>query len=325
MRTGFSPRWGILLLAACASASSHGSAPSWTEAPLARLFSANTAGIRYNEMSHPSVHNAYADSASIHDQLEGAGVRSLELDLHTGKRGRGRIAGDWYVYHVDFPLLDGTRCARFTECMDVLADFHRKNPRHQPITVFLDMKDPFDGEHRPEQLDAVIASRLPTSIIMDPSDLVRRCPAAEDVNETLGPPCGWPEVGELDGMFVFALTGGSACSTGGRLREYAPDPRVAATRLGFIAPSITDECKLADYAAAAPFVVFFNLDWAHREAARLIKTAGAVARIYAGDLYGALDDGEMVAALEGGLGTFLVTDRLGLDKLVRPRQVAAAP
>jgi len=325
MRTGLSPRWGIILLAAFSSASSDGTASSWTEAPLARLLGTHAVGIRYNEMPYPSVHNAYAESASIHDQLEGAGVRSLELDLHTGKRDRGHLAGDWYVYHVDFPLLDGTRCDRFSECMDVLAEFHRQNPHHLPITVFLDMKDDFDREHRPEQLDAVIAARIPTSIVMDPSDLMRRCPAAKDLNEALRPPCGWPKVDELEGMFVFALTGGSACSAGGRLREYAPDPRAAATRLGFIAPSITDECKLGDYAAAAPFVVFFNMDWAHREAARLIKTAGAIARIYAGGLAGGLDDGEMIAALEGGLGTFLVTDRLGLDKLVRWRQVAAAP
>jgi hypothetical protein len=284
---------------------------------LARLFQTRVEGVRYNEMPYPSIHNAYAEPASIHDQLEGDGVRSLELDLHTGKRDRGQLAGDWYVYHIDFPLLDGTRCGRFSECMDVLAEFHRKNPHHLPITVFLDVKDSFDREHRPEQLDAVIAARIPTSVIMDPTDLMRRCPAAKDLNEALKPPCGWPKVDELEGMFVFALTGGSACAVGGRLRQYAPDPRTAATRLGFIAPSITDECQLADYAAGAPFVVFFNMDWAHREAARLIRTAGAIARIYAGDLYGGLDDGEMISALEGGLGTFLVTDHLGLDKLVR--------
>ncbi len=318
-------RLGMLAIVGVASTSTDPSFQLWNApalgSALASALGAPDGGARYNELPFPSVHNAYAAPASLPQQLEADGVRSLELDLHTHKRLRPRLTDDWYVYHVNFPFLNDTVCDRFTECLDQLAEFHRRHPGHLPVTVFLDMKDPFGDGHEPESLDDVIAARIPASAIVGPHELMRRCPGARDLREAVQSPCGWPTVGELRGKFVFALTGGTVCGRGDVLRSYAPGPGVAETRLAYIAPNVTDDCTYAALAATFPFVVFFNLDWAHRGAGKLIRGDGAISRIYEGGLLGGLDGPEILDALQRGLATVLVTDELSVAAAEKPGSV----
>ncbi len=316
-------RLGMLAIVVVASTSDDPNFPLWS-APALSTGLGSPGGARYNELPVPSVHNAYAESESLPQQLEAAGVRSLELDLHNGKRMRPSLADDWYVYHINLPFLNDTVCDRFTDCLQELAAFHARHPDHLPITVFLDMKDPFGPGHEPEALDDVIAAHIPASAIVTPRELLRRCPGARDLHEAVRSPCGWPKLAELRGRFVFALTGGTVCDSGARLRRYAPEPAVAASRLAYIAPNVTDDCTYAALAATFPFVVFFNLDWAHRAAGKLVRQGGAVSRIYEGGILGGLDGPEILDAMQRGLATFLVTDELSVAAAERSKAGAPA-
>jgi hypothetical protein len=283
------------------------SVPSCGQRVAAVLARVGTGG-RYDEVPQVTIHNAYAERTTVREQLERAGVRSLELDVHTSKRGRPKMAGDWYVYHHDFPWLDDSRCERLSECLDELAAFHASTPRHAAVTLFVDVKDVFAPGHAPEDLDALMRERLGAGNVFAPAELMRACSQASSLRQAVTAPCGWPTRDELEGKFIVALTGASACPSS-ILHPYAPDELRASARLAFVAPSVVDDCDIDTYLREAPFVVFFNLDWAHRHLAPLVRALGGVTRLYSGNVGGALDDDQLLTALAEPI-TFLATDRL---------------
>ncbi len=265
------------------------------------------AGTPYDQAQELTIHNAYERPMSIGAQL-GAGVRSLEIDVHATKRGRVTRAGDWYVYHVDLPTLDRTQCDRLSSCLDAIAAFHRAHPAHAPMTIFVDLKDDFGPGHRPADLDRMLVARLGRGAMVTPADLTAACPSATNASGAVRT-CGFPTVAALRGRVLFALTGGGACQRAGPeapLRAYAKERR----RVAFIAPSLNNRCDLSATRRDAPATVFFNMDFAHRAEARAVGAAGLSARIYYGLLAGGLD---LPAAFEEARATgatFLATDRL---------------
>ncbi|HEY3447850.1 MAG TPA: Ca2+-dependent phosphoinositide-specific phospholipase C [Myxococcales bacterium] len=263
----------------------------------------------YDEMTALSVHNAYERPMGILEQLTGTGLRSLELDIQPDKRGSPALEDDWYVYHRDLPLFDESRCARMSDCLASVAAFHASEPRHAPVTVFVDLKEGFSGSHSPEALDALLSRHLGPKAIFTPADLVARCAGARSPLEAVRK-CGWPTVGELRGRFLVALTGGGSCEPDLPLAGYAADSATALRRAAFVAPSIEGSCGLVEYEARQPFAVFFNLDWAHRDQVDRLRPLKLVSRLYQGGLSGALDDEHLLSAFKRERPTFLVTDRL---------------
>jgi hypothetical protein len=222
------------------------------------------AGPRYNEVYQHSTHNAYeAPKPSLREQLGRFHIHSLEIDIHTGK-GPGNPAppGGWFVYHM-YGIKEESSCPTLAACLGELAAWHRAAPRHEVVTIFVDLKDGFGQGHGPAELDAAFRAALGTAI-MSPSELARPC--AGPLRSALAQ-CKWPELTRLRGTFLFVLTG-------------SDDQLLAYQRggggLAFIAPEISSPAGIA----AHPTAIFFNLNSDHFVVGRDIMAAGHVSRVY---------------------------------------------
>lgn len=284
----------------CAAVDTRG---AWAERPPTP---APDATLSYGEHRQKSVHNAYERGPSIAEQLGRHRFRSVELDIHTGKAGRATPTDDWYVYHVDFPGLDGSSCRTLRDCLREIASFQRAEPDHDVLTVFVDLKDPFGPGHGPRDLDRVLRAEL-GSALLEPIDLVARCPEAATLEDAVAGRCRWPSLGELRGRVVVALTGGSLCRDTAPLRGYMGVD--ATRRAAFVAPNVDDGCAL-DVQRDRGDVVFFNLAHGSFHHARAIAEAGLVSRAYQGGMEGGLDDpGVWFEAADAGVN-ILATDRV---------------
>jgi hypothetical protein len=261
---------------------------------------------RYDEVQQATVHNAYALGMPLDEQLR-RGARSVEIDAWRTKRFHRALDDDFYVYHVDIPLLDGSVCARMSGCLDQIASFHRASPRHAVLTVFLDVKDPLlDGG---DTLDALVRARFDEKSILTPRDLVASCEGARDLRDAVSGRCQWPTVESMRGKVMFVLTGGNVCQPGARLAEYANGG--LDRRVGFIAPNVDETCAThRESSALANAAVFFNLDYDHRDEALAIKARHAVGRVYYGGVIGGLDAPWSWNAAKRAGAQFLATDRL---------------
>jgi hypothetical protein len=265
-------------------------------------------GLRFNEVYQKAIHNSYERDEALFDQLVYHRVRALELDIHVGKWTWPDVAGNWYVFHENGPVLNETTCHRLTDCLADLAQFERAVPDHEVVTVFIDLKDDWDNAgHRPDDLDAVLEAGLGPERIFAPSDFLKRCPAASSLREA-ATQCGFPTLDELRGKWIFALTGGSACDDGSPLAEYGG----GAGRAAFIAPGLTDTCTLAD-AASRPEQIFYNGDFGQIDAAEEVEAAGLMMRIYKGGLDGGLDDVTSWSSAAAKKAHFLATDKVNFE------------
>ncbi len=241
--------------------------------------------VRYGQLVATSVHNSYDRDEPIFDQLAFHRIRSVEVDLHDGKTLRPTLDFDWYVYHADAPGFRSTSCDRFSDCLDEIAAFERAVPKHEVLTVFVDLKDDLAGTHDAKALDALIAARIGPSVFR-PSDLGAACGGAKDLRGAVTGSCAWPTLDALRGRTLFVLTGGSSCDGQGKLAAYAG--ATGLSPVAFIAPSIEDACPYSAYAAQKN-VVFYNMDLPHAGAAAQVRSAGFVGRVYKGGLGGGLD------------------------------------
>lgn len=246
---------------------------------------------RYDQQRVRSIHNAYAKEQSIFDQLTHYAVRSLELDLVPTKCDRsvwgdscpsectgvdcGARDDDWFVYHAQVILPDEhrTSCLRLSDCLGELSAFHRQDPAHSVVTVFLDLKREAlleDGTRTGDDLDGRLERHIPRGSIFTPADLVDRC-FAPDKGGSLAEAartCGWPRLSELTGKFIFVLTGESG------MARYTADGTKARDRRAFVASR--------GLAARTPWTVFANLT--DRDLGAAPKDAphdGLVRRVYA--------------------------------------------
>lgn len=228
----------------------------------------------YNELRQKSSHNSYQRSETLLDQLVFHRIRSVELDIHNGRSGAPRLTGNWYVYHADL-ISSGTSCLRLSDCLDALRAFHDANPKHEVVTVWLDVKDAFKAGHTPEQLDARVTQHLPAQWLFKPSDLMAACPGATSLQAAVKGACHWPSSADLRGRFIIALTGGDAAPRG-RLDTYVAQGTQAAGRVGFIAPSLASAANIS----ARPYALFFNLKSAKAALAASVHDAGFISRVW---------------------------------------------
>lgn len=230
-------------------------------------------GPRYDEVRQKSAHNSFQRDEALFDQLVYHRIRSLEFDIHVGKTLEPDVAGDWYVYHVDV-VDDDTSCATLSRCLEQVAALARVVPEHEVVTLWLDLKDGFDAEHRPEDLDARLQAAF-GGRLWTPGELLAGCPGAGTLQEALTlPGCDWPELAALRGRVVVALTGGDLEDPSGALASYlAGDP---ATRAAFVAPGLADAAAIAERGEA----VIFNLSVDEVALAEPVRAANLVSRVW---------------------------------------------
>jgi hypothetical protein len=283
-----------------------GGAPSFV-APMPDDLGVVANDARFNDVQQKSIHNSFDQDEGIVEQLRAAGVRSLELDVHNDKFARSDLDGDWYVYHVNAPLMNDTQCDRLSDCLSALADFHVASPNHAPLTIFIDLKDEFRVGQAAADLDRRLRTHFADTALLTPRDILHACPGATTLHDAVTAPCGWPRLASMHGKLLFVLTGGNACGHGSRLDAYGA--RSTEASAAFIAPNVDDDCDLASY-QGAPNTLFFNLDWAHRSIARAVHAAGGISRVYYGGLTGGLNTVDAWNDAKNELANFLVTDRL---------------
>ncbi|MCL2725089.1 MAG: Ca2+-dependent phosphoinositide-specific phospholipase C [Polyangiaceae bacterium] len=290
-----------------------------------RVGAKNVDALRYDEIVQKSAHNAYERFEPLFDQLAWHGLRSIELDIHETKSGELSPHGDWFVYHEDVPFLRRTTCTMLSDCLGQLAAFHRAVPAHEPITLFIDLKDRLGVRQTAEDLDALLAKVFGRAAIVAPGDLMNRCPDAISLRQAVAASsvdkardrapdtCSFPTMGELRGKFIVAVTGGTACDRASSVNAYAAGaPR---DRLAFLAPNVDDACAMHAY-DERPDIVFVNMPWSDRAYARQARERGLIARVYGRGVPGgldALDDFEM-AQRTGA--QHLATDMVNADASV---------
>ena len=228
--------------------------------------------LRYNEVRQTSSHNAFQRFEGIYDQVVYWRVRSLEIDLHRGKPFRDSRKKDWYVYHV--ALIDpDTSVDRFSGFLQICGGIQRAMPRHEVMTVFLDVKDPFHKTASASQsaavLDGLLIDALGEDHIYRPRDLLAREPGAGSLQEAVAAQ-GWPTLEELRGKFVFVVTGGED-----ELATYA-NSKTANERVAFLSTSVS---RAGDVPAEHD-IVFYNMSGENVRFARNVQAAGLVSRAY---------------------------------------------
>jgi hypothetical protein len=228
----------------------------------------------YNELRQKSSHNSYQRYEALLDQLVYHRIRSIELDIHNGKSGWSKTVGNWFVYHDD--ATPETSCHRLSDCLDELRAFHLANPNHEVVTVWVDLKDPFETDRQPQDLDNQITAHLPSAWLFKPSDVMTGCPGVSSLQAAVTGSCTWPTHDALRGRFIFVFTGGGVSSSTTPLNTYVSNGTTATSRMGFIAPDLTSAAGIS----AKQYVVFFNMEWPYASVATNVHLANFVGRVW---------------------------------------------
>lgn len=296
MRLGFAA-W-IVALAACGATSDAdgGSVPeepppiedATTDASVASDVAADAnveveppgPNVPYAAVIQKSVHNSYERLEPLLDLLVYHRVRSVELDIHSGKAGTTAANGQWFVYHDDMPFFRDTSCESLSDCLGQLAAFHRAFPKHEVVTLWIDLKEPFTPGHGTAELDVALSNALGRANLFAPDDAKKRCAGATTLRSALAGSCTFPTLDELRGKVIVTVTGGSACEPASPVMTY--DGAIA-----FRAPNHSASCTPAQGDAA-----FVNLAWDERAQAVEAGSLGLVTRMYKGGVPGGLDSQE---------------------------------
>lgn len=257
---------------------------------------------RLDAIQMKASHNSYQRDEAHFDIFAYHRVRAIELDIHVDKTSWDPMPGDWFVYHADI-VEPETTCHRMRDCLGELVAFDRAVPDHEVAVVFVDLKeDTFGGtQHAPADLDALFESVVGRDRIFTPDDLVATCPQATTPREAVGA-CGWPRTDSLRGKLVFALTGGTMCEAGGKLRRYADEGALA-----FVAPALEGGCPDVDAYADEPQAVWINIPSESASLATGVAAAGLVSRVY-----GLNDEATWNVAQAAGANV-LATDKVNFE------------
>lgn len=230
---------------------------------------------RYNQVRQKASHNSYERDEGLDDQIVYWRLRALELDLHNGKSCSGRpgLPRDWYVYHFCGPGGTGTTVDKLSAALDELVGIRSAIPQHEVMTVFLDLKDDWNSDHSPNDLDALLVAKMGRGRLWTPADLVGTSGLSlqRAIQQN-----GWPTLGSLRGRWIFVLTGGDVKSAGAVLNKYVDEGRRAASRIAFVAPGIGSASDIG----ARDYVVYFNHDASEGNLARAVFDSGFVTRMY---------------------------------------------
>jgi hypothetical protein len=266
--------------------------------------------VPYDRVFQKSVHNAYARSEPLLDQLVYHRVRSVELDIHTSRAARGAATGDWFVYHEELPFARDSSCSRLSDCLGQLAAFHASIPNHEVVTLFVDLKDDFSRGHRPNDLDAAITEALGRENVLTPADVVGACEGASTVRGSVTGACHFPTLRDLRGKFLVAVTGGSSCDAKSPVSVYGgKHPR---SRAAFLAPDVDASCEVERY-DAHPDVVFLNMPLRDRGRALAVRARGLVARVY-GNGIGGVDTARDFSAARNAGATHVATNMVNFEE-----------
>ncbi len=282
--------------------------PSAAWEPRAEAFTCGPDGARapYDRAVMKTTHNAFERDEPLFDQLVWHGIRSVELDVHLGKGGARARDGEWFVYHADLPTMRSSSCSTLASCLGQIAAFHEAVPKHEVLTVFVDLKDGFPRGHAPEDLDDAIVHALGRDALVTPRDLRERCPAATSLRDAVAGACTFPTLAELRGKVIVAVTGGSLCGADTHVARYG---REAESRVALRAPDLSASCPFESY-ADRPEALLFNMDFDERARAIDVRRAGLVARVYRGGATGGLDSEEDFTAARRAGAQLLATDKV---------------
>lgn len=305
------------VIATCASSDPAARAGSRAMRPATRA-AATTASsatdragaLRYDRVVQKSVHNAYSRFEPLLDQLIYHRVRSLELDIHTSKSGVPAEAGEWFVYHEDYPLFRDTSCARLGDCLGQLAAFHDASPLHEVVTLFVDLKNEFTPGHGIADLDRLLATSLGRDNVVTPDDLVARCAGATSLRDAVAGTCTFPTLAQLRGKFLVVTTGGNGCDATSRVRRYVDAP---GNRIGFAGPNVDASCPVAALDGRRD-IAFFNMAFSAIGQAPAIAARGLVGRAYGSATSGGLDDANAYATARAAGAVHLATDKVNAEQ-----------
>jgi hypothetical protein len=289
-----------------------GPRPTTIEEPDAGPLPLEGPNVPYNRAIAKSIHNSYERFEPLLDQLIYHRVRSLELDIHVRREGAAAPSGEWFVYHEDLPTQRTTSCDQLSDCLGLLAAFHDAIPKHEVVTLFVDLKEGFDGGHQPTDLDGAFAARLGRPNIVTPQDLIKACPGAVTIRDAVtGPKCSFPTLAQLRGKFILVTTGGTACDGNSLVSKYGgTDPR---ERSAFLGPNVDGSCTAAAY-DQKPSVVFLNMPLAEKARAQEVISRGLVARIYGGGSEGGLDNASDFQSARTTGANHLATDKVNHEQ-----------
>ncbi len=225
--------------------------------------------LRYNEVRQKSAHNAFQQQEGIYDQIVYWRIRSLELDLHRSKLGHGSLKGDWFVYHGAHN--PNTTVHRLSDFLRLARGIQHAVPRHEVITVFLDVRQPFHTTASASQsgpaLDRLLVGALGEEGIVRPRELLGDAASLREAVTT----AGWPKLSTLRGRFLFVLTGGAE-----KLRTY-PGGRSPEECVVFLSARAE---KKSDIPGDDESIVFFNMSDKRVKLARAVHARGFVGRGY---------------------------------------------
>lgn len=166
--------------------------------------------LKINEIQMKGSHNSYHLSSDapnapawtqftlppLTEQLEKYGVRQFELDVHyTGER--------FLVFHV--PGYDKlSNCPEFQDCLCVLLNWSYAHPFHQPLFVWIELKDRWDLikiAPNIEALESAVRMFIPREKLLTPDDVRRGRPNPVAALQEFG----WPSLDTARGKFVFVM------------------------------------------------------------------------------------------------------------------------
>jgi hypothetical protein len=224
--------------------------------------------LRLNQLQIKGTHNSYHKKprillhegwnyshASLYDQLDGQGVRSLELDLHISRDGK-RLE----VYHVAV-LDEGSTCKMFEACLKEIRDWSDGHAGHVPLIIWIEVKDVTGGRkikslHR---IEDAIRRHLGDRLIM-PDDIKGSYASLREALLQRG----WPTLREVQGKVMFVLLNKKSRHTRNYTRNYTSlDGRVMFA-------------KAADDQLAMPWAALTHLSATRAEAIRSALDQGFI-------------------------------------------------
>ncbi|HKO95235.1 MAG TPA: Ca2+-dependent phosphoinositide-specific phospholipase C [Polyangiaceae bacterium] len=266
----------------------------YAAAALLSAFGVSTAApaaeLRFDAIQQRFIHNAFGNildgrkDEQLLDQLVHHRVRALELDLHPDHPcGSGFSSQpEWFIYH---DCLDTqSNVARLSEALHYLRAFHEAQPRHEVVTIDLELGSlkagkgnisAFDDPNvrTPETLDALIRAALGSSLFT-PRDLLTnngQDPVSGSLHAAVSPrtaqgPSGWPTTDELRGKFIFLIHGHDDDLN----RYFGPNGQTANQRVAFmIDEGLWDQMPATSLAERFPHLVFHSELHFHAAATRL--------------------------------------------------------
>ena len=160
----------------------------------------------YNQVCFKASHNSYEKKVygiSITQQLD-KDCRGLELDIAQSPDGK-----KWSVEHSPDYFADPEK--QLARYLEELSLWSANNSNHDVITIHLDLKlvnDESDTSSLPEEIDSYIKDNFDREKIYCPGDLMgRKVSLAHGARSN-----GWPKLKDLDGKFIFCLTGNDVLS-----------------------------------------------------------------------------------------------------------------